>query len=110
MLRLLDRGLTAVSVVATALVVVLLFAGPSLIGAKDPGGKTWNALAPDLSSVMAPEARALSMSQVAQVAPGHVLATGTGVPSGKFTAVSGAAISSFMQTYPSTDSPEPNGA
>ena len=34
MLRLLDRGLTAVSVVATALVVVLLFAGPSLIGAK----------------------------------------------------------------------------
>ena len=31
---------------------------PSLIGAKDPGGKTWNALAPDLSSVMAPEARA----------------------------------------------------
>jgi hypothetical protein len=26
------------------------------------------------------------------------------------TAVSGAAIESFMQTYPSTDSPEPNGA
>ena len=25
-------------------------------------------------------------------------------------AVSGAAIESFMQTYPSTDSPEPNGA
>jgi mono/diheme cytochrome c family protein len=34
MLRLVDRGLAAVSVIAVALVVVLLFAGPSLIGAK----------------------------------------------------------------------------
>jgi mono/diheme cytochrome c family protein len=34
MLRLLDRGLMVVSCVAAALVVVLLFAGPSLIGAK----------------------------------------------------------------------------
>jgi mono/diheme cytochrome c family protein len=34
MLRLLDRGLAVVSWVAAALVVVLLFAGPSLIGAK----------------------------------------------------------------------------
>jgi mono/diheme cytochrome c family protein len=34
MLHLLDRGLAAVSVVATALVIVLLFAGPSLIDAK----------------------------------------------------------------------------
>ena len=34
MLHRLDRGLAAVSVVATALVIVLLFAGPSLIGAK----------------------------------------------------------------------------
>lgn len=54
---------------------------PSLIGGKDPGGKTWNALAPDLSSVMAPEARALALAQLADVAPGSVLATGTGVPS-----------------------------
>jgi mono/diheme cytochrome c family protein len=37
MLRLLDRGLAAVSWVAAALVVVLLFAGPSLIGAKKSG-------------------------------------------------------------------------
>jgi mono/diheme cytochrome c family protein len=36
MLRLLDRGLAAVSWIAVALVVVLLFAGPSLIGAKAP--------------------------------------------------------------------------
>lgn len=34
MLRLLDRGLMMVSWAAAALVVVLLFAGPSLIGAK----------------------------------------------------------------------------
>jgi cytochrome c6 len=34
MLRVVDRGLAWVSVVAAALVVVLLFAGPSLIGAK----------------------------------------------------------------------------
>jgi mono/diheme cytochrome c family protein len=33
-LRLIDRGLMIVSVVAAALFVVLLFAGPSLIGAK----------------------------------------------------------------------------
>jgi mono/diheme cytochrome c family protein len=36
-LRLLDRGLMIVSWVAAALVVVLLFAGPSLIGAKKSG-------------------------------------------------------------------------
>ena len=34
MLRLVDRGLMVVSWVAAALVVVLLFAGPSLVGAK----------------------------------------------------------------------------
>jgi mono/diheme cytochrome c family protein len=34
MLHLLDRGLTAVSWAAAALVIVLLFAGPSLIGAR----------------------------------------------------------------------------
>jgi mono/diheme cytochrome c family protein len=34
MLRLLDRGLTWVCVAAAVLVVVLLFAGPSLVGAK----------------------------------------------------------------------------
>jgi mono/diheme cytochrome c family protein len=34
MLRVIDRGLAVVSWVAAALVIVLLFAGPSLIGAK----------------------------------------------------------------------------
>ncbi len=42
MLRVFDRGLAAVSWIAAALVVVLLFAGPSLIGAKKSNavGKT----------------------------------------------------------------------
>ena len=42
MLHVLDRGLTAVCVVAAALVIVLLFAGPTLIGAKksSPTGAT----------------------------------------------------------------------
>jgi mono/diheme cytochrome c family protein len=42
MLRRLDRGVAAVSWLAAALVVVLLFAGPSLIGAKksSTSGKT----------------------------------------------------------------------
>ena len=44
MLRLLDRGLTVVSVVAAALLVIALFAGPDVIGAKKktqyvPSGK-----------------------------------------------------------------------
>lgn len=54
---------------------------PSLIGTRDPGGKTWNALAPDLSSVMAPEARSLALAQLAGLEEGSALATGTGVPS-----------------------------
>jgi mono/diheme cytochrome c family protein len=37
MLRAIDRGLAAVSWAAAALVLVLLFAGPSLIGAKKSG-------------------------------------------------------------------------
>jgi mono/diheme cytochrome c family protein len=37
MLRAIDRGLAAVSWTAAALVLVLLFAGPSLIGAKRSG-------------------------------------------------------------------------
>jgi mono/diheme cytochrome c family protein len=40
MLRLLDRGLAVVSWLGAVLVVVLLFAGPSLIGAKKSGAAT----------------------------------------------------------------------
>ncbi len=54
---------------------------PSLIGTKDPGGKTWNALAPDLSSTMAPESRTLALATLAEVPDNAVLATGTGIAS-----------------------------
>jgi mono/diheme cytochrome c family protein len=37
MLRLLDRGLAVISWIAAAFVIVLLFAGPSLIGANKSG-------------------------------------------------------------------------
>ena len=55
MLHLLDRGLAAVSVVATAFVIVLLFAGPSLIGAKKSSttGATSGSGAPSGSAVFA---------------------------------------------------------
>jgi mono/diheme cytochrome c family protein len=55
MLHLLDRGLATVSVVATALVIVLLFAGPSLIGAKKSSttGATSGSGAPSGSAVFA---------------------------------------------------------
>jgi mono/diheme cytochrome c family protein len=57
MLHVLDRGLTAVCVVATVLVLVLLFAGPSLIGAKksSPTGATSGSVsgAPSGSAVFA---------------------------------------------------------
>jgi mono/diheme cytochrome c family protein len=46
MLRLLDRGLAVLSWIAAALVVVLLFAGPSLIGAKKSGAADNNPGAP----------------------------------------------------------------
>lgn len=53
----------------------------SLIGTRDPGGRTWNALAPDLSSILAPEARRLALEELAALPVGAALATGTGVPS-----------------------------
>jgi cytochrome c6 len=43
MLRLVDRGLMVISWVAAALVVVLLFAGPSLVGAKKSAAPTTSA-------------------------------------------------------------------
>lgn len=54
---------------------------PSLVGARDAGGKAWNALAPELSSPLAPDARRLALSVLAGLPPGSVLAAGTGVPS-----------------------------
>jgi len=53
----------------------------SAVGTRDPAGKTWNALAPDLSSVFAAEARRTALTELASLPAGTVLATGTGVPS-----------------------------
>ena len=54
---------------------------PGLVGSRDPAGKTWNALAPELSSLHQVESRTLTLGVVAELPPGTVLATGTGVPS-----------------------------
>lgn len=53
----------------------------ALIGTRDAQGKTWNALAPDLSSALAPDARVSALTALAGLAPGTALAAGTGVPS-----------------------------
>jgi Helicase conserved C-terminal domain len=53
----------------------------ALVGTKDPAGKTRNALAPDLSSVFAVEARQMALAQLGELPAGATLATGTGVPS-----------------------------
>jgi Helicase conserved C-terminal domain len=54
---------------------------PSLVGTRDPAGRAWNALAPDLSSHLAPEARRLALEELAALPAGAALAAGTGVPS-----------------------------
>lgn len=52
-----------------------------LVGTKDSAGRTRNALAPDASSVFAPEARAMALRELVALAPGEALAPGTGLPS-----------------------------
>ena len=52
---------------------------PGLVGRKDPAGKTWNALVPELTGVHQVETRRLTLSVVADLPAGEVLATGTGV-------------------------------
>lgn len=54
---------------------------PSLVGSRDPAGKAWNALAPELSSGLAEEARRLALQVLAEVPEGEVLAVGTGIAS-----------------------------
>ncbi|WP_242498246.1 helicase-associated domain-containing protein [Nocardioides glacieisoli] len=54
---------------------------PSLVGSRDQTGKSWNALAPELSSGLAEEARRLALRVLAGVPEGEVLAVGTGVAS-----------------------------
>jgi hypothetical protein len=52
----------------------------ALVG-KRLGGKTVNALSPDLEHRWLPETRRRALDEVAALPPGEVLATGTGVPS-----------------------------
>jgi hypothetical protein len=54
---------------------------PSLVGSRDTAGKAWNALAPELSSGLAEEARRLALSELAALPDGDVLAAGTGIAS-----------------------------
>lgn len=54
---------------------------PGLVGSRDPAGKVWNALAPELAGVHQVETRRLALDVLAGVPAGEVLATGTGIPS-----------------------------
>ncbi|WP_318152053.1 helicase C-terminal domain-containing protein [Nocardioides hwasunensis] len=54
---------------------------PSLVGSRDAAGKAWNALAPELSSGLAEEARLLALRVLSDLPDGEVLAAGTGVAS-----------------------------
>ncbi|GAB2755958.1 helicase-associated domain-containing protein [Nocardioides salsibiostraticola] len=56
----------------------------ALIGTRDSAGKTWNALAPDLTGHTLVESRRMALEVMADptlLPPGQVLAAGTGVPS-----------------------------
>ena len=52
---------------------------PGLVGRKDPAGKTWNALVPELTGVHQVETRRLALDVVGGLPDGQVLATGTGL-------------------------------
>ena len=51
---------------------------PSLVGTRDGAGKAWNALSPELASGLAADARHQALAVLSTMAPGQVLATGTG--------------------------------
>ena len=53
---------------------------PSLVGQRDPAGKAWNALVPELVSPMIRETRRMTLTELAGLPQGEVLAAGTGVP------------------------------
>lgn len=51
---------------------------PGLVGQRDPAGKTWNALAPDMAGASTVETRRLALRLLADLPDGEVLAAGTG--------------------------------
>ncbi len=54
---------------------------PARIGTKDPAGKTWNALSPELASASLVETRRATLSALIGLPVGMSLAAGTGLPS-----------------------------
>ena len=54
---------------------------PGLVGQRDPAGKGWNALVPELVSPTVAETRRMTLAAMASLPPGEVLAAGTGGPS-----------------------------
>jgi len=54
---------------------------PGLIGTRDAAGKPWNALTAELTARSMPETRQMTLEVLAELPPGKVLATGTGLPS-----------------------------
>ncbi len=54
---------------------------PALVGTRDPGGKTWNALAPELASSSLSETRLATLTALAGLPAGLTLAASTGLPS-----------------------------
>lgn len=54
---------------------------PGLVGSRDPAGKPWNALSPELAGLHQVETRGLALRLLADLSPGSVLASGTGTPS-----------------------------
>ncbi|WP_205473879.1 helicase-associated domain-containing protein [Nocardioides sp. SYSU D00038] len=54
---------------------------PGLVGSRDPAGKPWNALSPELSGVHMAETRRMTLAALAALPAGQVLAAGTGLPS-----------------------------
>lgn len=53
---------------------------PGLVGGRDPQGKVWNALVPELSGVHQVETRALTLAVLGDLPPGACPASGTGLP------------------------------
>ncbi len=54
---------------------------PGLVGGRAGDDKPWNALTPELSSMMVPETRAMTLAALGLVPAGSALASGTGLPS-----------------------------